>query len=298
MMYKTVLLVILLCLSLMSCGQESKSVKYFKDSEAYVLAQAVEKNDTLKIKTIVSKNGKLLEVTNPISGSNVLDLAVILENYEAFRLLMDLGANPNFINPLTKRSVLIDACKFYWKPEPYSIDMRYMELLLQKGANPNYALEKNFTNEKGIYQRATSAIHEASKLDLGMVKLLIKYGADPYKKLEQNQNPPFYDALIGFKNKIEISNYFIDSLNVNLKEPIAIFEIENTKKKNVLYIQDVVMKYTVNSFIEAKIIGDTSKVEQIKKENPKIEENSQKDWEFIQKLEQMGIDFKNYQYNK
>jgi FMN phosphatase YigB (HAD superfamily) len=27
----------------------------------------------------------ILDITNPISGSNVLDLAVILENYEAFR---------------------------------------------------------------------------------------------------------------------------------------------------------------------------------------------------------------------
>jgi hypothetical protein len=297
-MNKTFLLIVLSCLSLMSCGQESESVKYFKDTEAYELAQAVEKNDTLEIKSIVSKNRKLLEVANPTTGSNVLDLAVILENYEAFKILIVSGANPNFINSLTGRSVLIDACKFYWKPDPYTIDLRYIDLLLQKGANPNYALEKDFTNEKGIYQRATSAIHEASKLDLGIVKLLIKYGADPYKKLEQHQNPPFYEALTGFKNRIEISEYFIDSLKVNINEPLAVFEIGDTKKKKVLYIQDVVMKYTVNSYIESKIKGNTYQIEQIKKENPKIEEASQKSWHFIQKLERMGIDFKNYQYKK
>lgn len=291
-MNKTFLLVILSCLSLMSCGQESKNVKYFKDTEAYELAQVVEKNDTLEIKKIVNKNRKLLEVINPISGSNVLDLAVILENYEAFKALIDLGANPNFINPFTKRSVLIDATKFYWKPEPYSIDLRYMELLLQKGANPNYALEKDFTNEKGIYQRATSAIHEASKLDLGMVKLLIKYGADPYKKLEQHQNPPFYHSLSG--TEFDISNYYIDSLKVNISEPLAIFENEDTKKKNVVYIQDVV----VNKFLKAKLQGNTAEMERLKSENPKIEEANQNGWEFIQKLERMGIDFKNYQYKK
>ena len=293
-MNKTFLLVVLSCLSLMSCGQEVKSVSYFKGTEVYELAQAVEKNDTLEIKRIVSKNRNLLEVTNPITGSNVLDLAVILENYEAFKTLIELGANPNFINPLTQRSVLINASKFYWKPEPYSIDLRYMELLLQKGADPNYALEKNFTNQKGIYQRATSAIHEASKLDLGMVKLLIKYGADPYKKLEQYQNPPFYEALTGFKNRIEISNYYIDSLKVNINEPLAVFEIEDTKEKNVVYIQDVV----VNKFLKAKLQGNTAEMERLKSENPKIEAANQKGWEFIQKLERMGIDFKNFQYKK
>lgn len=291
-MNKTFLLVILSCLSLMSCGQESKNVKYFKSTEAYELAQVVEKNDTLEIKKIVNKNRKLLEVTNPISGSNVLDLAVILENYEAFKTLIDLGANPNFINPFTKRSVLIDATKFYWKPEPYSIDLRYMELLLQKGANPNYALEKDFTNEKGIYQRATSAIHEASKLDLGMVKLLIKYGADPYKKLEQHQNPPFYHSLSG--TEFDISNYYIDSLKVNISEPLAIFENEDTKKKNVVYIQDVV----VNKFLKAKLQGNTVEMGRLKSENSKIEEANQNGWEFIQKLESMGVDFKNYSYKK
>lgn len=292
MISKTFLLVILSCLSLMSCGQENKNVKYFKDTEAYKLAQAVEKNDTLEIKRMVSKNSELLEVTNPISGSNVLDLAVTLENYEAFRALITLGANPNFINPLTKRSVLIDACKFYWKPEPYTIDLRYIDLLLQKGANPNYTFEKDFTNEKGIYQRATSAIHEASKLDLGMVKLLIKYGADPYKKLEQHQNPPFYESLSG--TEFDISNYYIDSLKVNIKEPLAVFENEDTKKKNVVYIQDVV----VNKFLKAKLQGDTAEMERLKSENPKIEVSNEKGWKFIQKLEQMGIDFKNYQYKK
>lgn len=294
MINKTFLLFVLSCFSLMSCSQESKIVKYFKDTEAYELAQSVEKNDTLAIKRIVSKNSKLLEVTNETTGSNVLDLAVILENYEAFKILLELGANPNFINPLTKRSVLIDASKFYWKPEPYSIDLRYMELLLQKGANPNYALEKNFINEKGIYQRATSPIHEASKLDLRMVKLLIKFRADPYKKLDQYKNPPFYEALRGFGNRIEISEFFIDSLKVNIKEPLAIFEDEVTKKKNVIYIQNVV----INKFLKAKLQGNTTEMERLKSENPKIEEANQKGWEFIQKLESLGIDFKKFQYTK
>ena len=125
-----------------------------------------------------------------------------------------------------------------------------------------------------------------------MVKLLIKYGADPYRKLEQYQNPPFYHTLSG--TEFDISNYFIDSLKVNINEPLAVFEIEGTKEKNVVYIQDVV----VNKFLKAKLQGNTAEMERLKSENPKIEAANQKGWEFIQKLERMGIDFKNFQYKK
>ena len=71
-------------------------------------------------------------------------------------------------------------------------------------------------------------------------------------------------------------------------------ENEDTKKKNVIYIQDVVL----NKFLKAKLQGNTAEMERLKSENPKIEVANQKGWEFIQKLERMGIDFKNYQYKK
>jgi hypothetical protein len=293
-MIKTFLLfsIFFIKLSVFSQSDSVRCVLRFEGTIAYDLAAAVEKNDTLEIKKIIEKDKRLLEVTNPASGANALALAVKLENYEAFKVLIDLGANPNFINALTKRSVLIDACKFYWKPNPYTIDLRFIELLLQKGADPNYAIEKNFVNEKGNRNFATSAIHKASKLDLGMVKLLIEYGADPYKKLEQYQNSPFYEALTGFGNKIEICNYFIDSLGVNIKEPLAVFEINDTKEVRVLYIQDAV----VNNFLLAKVQDNSAALENLKSENPNIEKGNEESWEFIQTLKLLGVDFKNYQY--
>ncbi|MFV0531911.1 MAG: hypothetical protein ACK5MD_10810 [Flavobacteriales bacterium] len=112
--------------------------------------------------------------------------------------------------------------------------------------------------------------------------------------MEQNQKTPFYEALTGFKNRIEISNYYIDSLKVNINEPLAVFEIEDTKEKNVVYIQDVV----VNKFLKAKLQGNTAEMERLKSENPKIEVANREGWEFIQKLESMGVDFKNYNYKK
>jgi hypothetical protein len=51
-----------------------------------------------------------------------------------------------------------------------------------------------------------------------------------------------------------------------------------------------------NKFLKAKLQGNIAEIERLKSENPKIEEANQEDWNFILKLESMGIDFKNYQY--
>ncbi|EIM72006.1 ankyrin [Nitritalea halalkaliphila LW7] len=189
------MLILSLCLSFMGCGQETnKNVSYFEGTEAYELAKAVEVNDTQKINHLVEGKSELLDVSNPISGSNVLGLSLTIENFEAFKKLLELGADPNFVNPYSKRSILIDACKFYWKPEPYSIDLRYVKLLLKYGANANYTVEEDHTDEKGRSYMATSPLMEASKLDLEMVKLLIKAGADPHKKVKtKSKNSLFID---------------------------------------------------------------------------------------------------------
>lgn len=292
MMRNCLVFVISLCLSLTSCGQESRNVRFFKDTEAYKLAQAVEKEDLNKIEKLVKENPELLNITNETSGSNVLDLSLTLENFEAFKKLLELGANPNFVNPYSKRSVLIEACKFYWKPTSYTIDLRYIELLLQYGADPNYTVEEDLTDEKGRSYMATSPLMEASRLDLAMVKLLIKAGADPYKKLKQNQETPFASSVLS--GNYDISNYFIDSLKVDVKQPMAVVIQKPSNKLVEFYIQD----YVVNKFLKAKLIGDKEEMERLKSENPKMEEANQAGWEFIEKLESMGVDFKNYDYKK
>lgn len=235
--FKKYIILFIASLFLISCVQENRNVGFFQKTKAYNLAKAVEREDLEEIEKLLSKNPELLNVTNPISGSNVLSLSLIIENYSSFKKLLELGANPNFINPISKRSLLIDACKFYSKPEPYTIDLKFIKLLLEQKANVNYAVENDFTDQKGHYHIATSPLMEASKIDLEMVKMLMNYGADPYKKLHQNLSTPFSSSLNGFKNKFEIINYYIDSLKVNVNAPLYI------GKKDTLFIQEYIKKY-------------------------------------------------------
>jgi hypothetical protein len=231
------ILLFTICLTIVSCGQENRNVLFFKNTEAYDLALAVENQDLQEIEKLVTKNPKLMDFSNPISGSNVLALSLFIENYSSFKKLLELGSNPNFINPFSKRSILIDACKFYSNPKPYTVDLRYVKLLIENKANINYTIENDFIDKKGNHHMATSPLIEASKLDLEMVKLLINYGANPYKKLQQNQLSPFSSSLQGFKNRFEIINYYLDSLKVEIKEPLYIGE------DSKMYIQDFIKKY-------------------------------------------------------
>jgi hypothetical protein len=116
---------------------------------------------------------------------------------------------------------------------------------------------------------AASPLMEASTLDLEMVKLLIKAGADPYKKLKQNQETPFANSVSS--GNYDILNYFIDSLKVDVKQPMRV------RKNDSLYIQDYIEKF----------MGYKEGTEGDKKKQ-----------QLIQKLESMGVDFKNYSYKR
>ena len=260
----------LLFLCFSGCGQErNRNVAMFKDTKAFELAKAIETSDLETIEKLLKEDSSLLEVTNPISGSNVLTLALYTESYEAFKKLLELGADPNFINPYTKKSALIESIKFYERPEPYTIDKRYAKLLLENGADPNYTIENNFTDEKGHFQNATSPLMQASKFDVDFVKLLISYGANPNKKLE-DESTSFTSAFTGYKNKFNVVNYYIDSLKVNVHQPM-----KKWSEDEYLFIQDYIKKYM--SYKEGS---------QGYKEREKL----------ITKLKSMGVNFKDYNY--
>lgn len=252
---------ILILFILYSCSNNIY-VEHFKGTPAYDLARAVDSGNLSKIERIVKTNPELLEYSEPQFGSNVLVLAINVANYQSFKKLLELGANPNYINPKTKTSVLIESATY---SRGYEIDIRYMKLLLEYGANANYFVDEEVINDDGVHQKPITPLMKASTLSLDMVKLLIKYGADPYKKVGKYQESAFESSFMGSPDREKIINYYIDTLKVNVREPFFIRENGDT-----LYIQDYVNRF----------IHDESR-ERI-----------------IKKLEGMGVDFKNYKYKK
>jgi hypothetical protein len=257
----------LISIGFLSCAQDTHSVDAFKDTKAYEMAVAVAKEDLFTIEKLVVEDSSILEFTNLVNGSNVLELSIDIEKHESFEKLLKLGANANYINPITKYSVLITSIQpltnqFVWK-----IDHRYIDGLLKCGTDPNYAVEEDFTTEKGYHIRATSPLIEASSLDIGAVKLLIKNGANPIKKIGKKEKTGFSAAISGAK--FDIINYYIDSLNVDVHQPMLL------RSRDSLFIQDYIKKYM--AFEEDS-------------------ENFKNKEQLMKKLEKLGVDFKNYNY--
>lgn len=271
-----------LCLAVNSCAQTSnRNVEFFKDTPAYELAIEVQKGNLKKIEKIVKDNPDLMEYSNPDTGSNVLVLSIYVENFKSFKKLLELGANPNYINPKTRYSVLMDAIMPFGNSLEWRIDNRYAKLLLEYGAEAKYAVENDFVNQDNNYVIASSPLLEASRLDLDLVKLLIKYGADPYEKLGETEQTPFSSAVA--RGKFDIINYYIDSLKVDVNEPMKKVIRKPKNELVTFYVQD----YVVNNLMYQKLKDSSVNVDKDKER-----------WKLIEKLEAMGVDFRQYDYKK
>lgn len=268
---KKALFYICVLFSITSCGQDNRYVNYYKGTEAYELAKAIDYADLRKIEVLVKGTPNLLNAfsTSP-EGATILDLCIDVEKIESLKKILELGANANAKQKYGKRSALMNACKVFYGDgkQPWKTDTRYAELLIKYGADVNYTIDNDFEDENQMHHLAGSPIIEASSLDLEIIKLLIKNGAD-YKK-RVNGELPFGHVL--YSGKFENMYYFIDSLKIRVHEPLYISK--NGKQK---YIQDFIrqyFKYEIDSEGYAKT--------QI----------------LVKKLEKIGVDFKNYKYQE
>lgn len=283
------LIIYFFSLSLSSCAQDSTYVDAFKETKAYDLAVAVAKEDLNTIEKLVAHDSALMEFANPVNGSNVLELSIDIEKHRSFVRLLELGADVNYINPHTRYSVLINAIQPFGSQFEWRIDNRYVEGLLKYGADPNYSVDEDFITENGDRVVGKSPLIEASSLDLETVKMLVNGGADPNKKLA-DQSTGFSKAVR--RGKVDIINYYIDSLAVDIHQPMRVVTRKPSNKDVTYYIQD----YIVNKFTKAKLKGDVTEMERLKNQNAGIEEANEELWQLIQKLERMGVDFRGYDY--
>jgi hypothetical protein len=257
--------IVSILLGLSNCEDSSDRVlDFYKGTKAYTLAKAVANGDTEEIEELTKEDSSLLRYNNPKSGTNVLFLAVYKKQYGSLKKLLELGGDANSIDYLSKYSLLIKVIESFSSKYDWEEGKKYLDLLFEYKANPNYIVN-DFVSNKGISYIGKSPISEASQTHLELFKYLLSKNAD--HKIRVDNELPFGNAL--FSNKIEIIDYYIDSLKVNVKDPIYIREDDS------LYIQDYIDKYM--NYIEGT-------------------EGDKKKQKLIKKLESMGVDFKNYEY--
>jgi ankyrin repeat protein len=124
-------------------------------------------------------------------GWTPLLTAVNNRNYQLARLLVDRGADVNLANKggWTPLYLATDNRNIeggdYPVPKPDMDHLELIQLLLEKGANPNARIKDNtltrtiFTMQWFLEDGATPFIRASQSSDTELMKLLLKYGADP-----------------------------------------------------------------------------------------------------------------------
>lgn len=285
---------LLLSLGLFSCYRNDQFIKNFESTEANELAKIIHSGKLDRIKQTVKENPGLMSVTDPKYGENALVLALNLANYDVFELLIQEGADPNFINPLSKYSVLMTACEFYDSPQSFPNDPRYVKLLLNNGADPNYALENWHTDITGNSHMPGSPLIIASRFSISLVKTLIEFGANPYKKLQSDSLNALGAALRGHKEGILIANFYIDSFDFNLFEPMLFVTREPNKEIVPYYIQDIL----VDKYLFDKLKNNEKFLKEYSGFDKEIDTKYHSKIMLMKKLKKLGVDFENHCYVK
>ena len=110
---------------------------------------------------------------------SVLDTAILKDNLEIVKLILDAGADPNSMHGNLGSALHIALCTV----REYQYEM--IELLLKYGANPNHFGE----DSDGRMMRSPFVEYmRSTTLDIHIIKLLLSYGAKVIGK--QSQQDP------------------------------------------------------------------------------------------------------------
>lgn len=180
----------------------------FQSTPAWELAKAVQDADESKVIEILAKEPRLIDYQEPKYGNTLLKLTVMNQQMKPFKLLLDNNADVNIHNTYDGTSAIIEASrtKFY--------DIKYVEILLQKGANVN-DIEIGKRRE-GNSTRFTPLMAASRSGRLDIVKLLVAKGAEINYRNEFNQSALSASIM---QEEYEVAYYLLQN-GADYKQPI------------------------------------------------------------------------------
>lgn len=196
------------CLTIFGCQQEDKNllgddIRLFK-GQAWELAQAVESQDTLKIKQIIAEHKIAVDYQEPKFGETLLEWAVWTNHYDSSKALLENGADPNLQDHYNGYTAFtFAAAKFETS--------QYVKLLLKYKADPNVIAK----NVKSMYP---SPFIAAAYHRLESTKLLADAGADINYISKTNKNA--LSAAFTF-DKVDIVHYLLIDKKADFNQPFG-----------------------------------------------------------------------------
>jgi ankyrin repeat protein len=147
----------------------------FNNTQNADLAKAVEKEDTLEIKNLISESDVNLQESK--YGVTLLELAIANGKLRSVKVLLEEGADIN-IPDFSNSKPIHEATKFI-KIRKNSFEI--LDLLLQYGANPNDTALQKHTGSFDFYVPLMGAVGS-----IECTKLLLKYNANLYIKKDSS----------------------------------------------------------------------------------------------------------------
>lgn len=204
----------------LSCSESKKhmigsDLRLWKGMKGWVLAKAVQDEDSIKMRNIIAKGEVPVDYREPKFGQSLLHWAVKNNKVKAVRLLLEMGANPNLHDTCKGVSPIVAA-------SDVGVEIEILKLILNHGGNPN---DKVLLSEKLSEERSDeSPLIIAAMTSLEKTKMLVSYGADVNMVIEPaqilNRNTPLYSATSW--KKVDIVNFLLFEKKVDFRETFII----------------------------------------------------------------------------
>jgi len=156
-----------------------------------------------------------LDLADP-DGATALAIAILNAHYEFAALLLDAGADPNVVDKDAGMGPLYAAVDMHrlavghGRPNPKPVGLmtavQLTQLLLERGADPNFRLRKailqrhHTAGDSTLGEGATPFLRAAKSGDIEMMRALVAGGADPKLTMPNRANALMYAAGLGWRN--------------------------------------------------------------------------------------------------
>lgn len=203
---------------------DRRNIEIFNKTPAWGLVKAIDNDDIETIELIIQSDPSLLNYQEPTFGISPLQRAVGSRHYEATKMLLELGANPNLKSDIGD-SPIYEALGDGWYNPTVEENPSMLNLLFKFGADPNIIYESS--NDDGVVdaiENKTSPLIYAIAHSSGGKKIqsLLEHGADINYKTPLGTTPTV--EALRMKN-IEIAHLLIVDGHTDISEPYYYYKI-------------------------------------------------------------------------
>lgn len=195
------------------------NINIFKDTPVWELAVAVRDQKTETIEKIVKNDPLLLNYQESKYGATLLFWAIGMEKFKSAETLLKCGADPNIASKTEWQTPLFLAAGFSWVDHDAKRDPKYVNLLLDYGADPNKIVMES---EKFIMEPGASPLMHSIGSGIEKTKALVEAGADINYKTERGYTAAISALITGYNSTLdgmEYAHYLIVEKKAKVTEP-------------------------------------------------------------------------------